>query len=420
MTGDERPQLQRKLGLTGATFIGIGSMVGAGVFSAFAPAAQTAGAFLLVSLALAGLVAFLNASSSAQLARVHPTSGGTYAFGRAVLNPWWGFAAGWSFVVGKTASSAAIALTFAAYAAPEPLQRPIAVGVVALLTAINLRGITRTARVAAILVTPVIAVLVAVAVLSFTTDALVNPGFDAELNLYGVLQAAGLLFFAFAGYARIATLGEEVVDPARTIRRAIAFALAAVFLLYFLIGSALLWVLGPETLAQSSEPILSAVQVVGASWAVPLVLVAVGLASLGSLLALIAGISRTVFAMARERDLPHALSAVNVRRNVPYRAELFVGLVVMSVLLFADLRGAIGFSSAGVLLYYFITNVSAWRQPRSERMYPRWMPVLGALLCGVLLTTLPPTSLIGAAVIVGFGLVARRVAQVWAARHTDA
>ena len=133
MTFSSQPVLKRKLGVVGATFIGVGSMIGAGVFSAFAPAAQTAGAFVLVSLAIAGVIALLNASSSAQLARVYPTSGGTYAFGRHVLGPWWGFIAGWSFIIGKTASAAAVALTFAAYFAPEEWQRPLAMGVVALL-----------------------------------------------------------------------------------------------------------------------------------------------------------------------------------------------------------------------------------------------------------------------------------------------
>lgn len=419
MTNAQPPRLTRKLGVIGATFIGVGSMIGAGVFSAFAPAAQTAGAFLLVSLGIAGAIAFLNATSSAQLARVYPTSGGTYAFGRAVLNPWWGFIAGWSFIVGKTASSAAIALTFAVYVAPEALQRPVAMGVVALFTAINLRGITRTARVAAVLVTPVVIVIVGASLIGLTAEPAVSPNAVVEFDLYGVLQAAGLLFFAFAGYARIATLGEEVVNPATTIRRAIVFALSIVFVVYFSFGFAQLWVLGPQALAQSSQPALEVVAAVGSSWAAPLVLGAVGLASLGSLLALIAGLSRTVFAMARERDLPYGLSAVSSKQQVPYRAEILVGLVVILVLLFADLRGAIGFSSAGVLLYYFITNVSAWRQPESERTYPRWMPILGALSCGVLLATLPVGSLVIAAVVVAVGVVYRLAFQAVRARTDD-
>lgn len=420
MAGSSAPSLRRKLGVTGAMFIGLGSMIGAGVFSAFAPATHTAGALVLLSLSIAAVIAFLNAMSSAQLARVYPTSGGTYAFGRNVLGPWWGFVAGWSFVIGKTASAAAIALTFAAYFAPEQWQKPLAMGVVALFTLVNLRGITRTAQVAAVLVAPVLVVLVAAAIFNFVSPPAVSTGFEGQVNAYGVLQAAGLLFFAFAGYARIATLGEEVVNPARTIRRAIVLSLSIVFVLYFTFGASLLWVLGPEALAQSTQPALDAVQAAGASWAAPLVLIAVGLAALGSLLALIAGMSRTVFAMAREHDLPHTLSAVSERFNVPHRAELVVGLVVILVLFFADLRGAIGFSSAGVLLYYFITNVSAWRQPAAERMYPRWVPICGAVFCVAAIVTLPLTSLAIATGVVAVGVVYRIVFRTLQSRQTGA
>lgn len=404
MTSSEHPTLKRKLGVLGATFVGVGSMIGAGVFSAFAPAAATAGSLVLVSLLIAGVIALLNASSSVQLAQQYPTSGGTYAFGRQVLGPWWGFIAGWSFVVGKTASAAAIALTFAAYAVPEPWQRPVAMGAVALFTVINLRGLTRTAQVAAVLVIPVVVVLLSVATLSVLAEPALESNGNLGTSPLGVLQAAGLLFFAFAGYARITTLGEEVLDPKRTIRRAAMFALGIVFAVYFAFGFALLWTLGPEGLAQSDQPALDAVRAAGASWATPLVLLAVALAALGSLLALIAGLSRTVFAMARERDLPYTLSAVHPRHDVPYRAEIAVGLVVIAALSFVDLRGAIGFSSAGVLLYYFITNVSAWRQPAAERIYPRWMPVLGAVLCAATIAALPPLSFVIAAIVVAVGV----------------
>ena len=103
------PALQRRLGLGDAVFIGLGSMVGAGVFAVWAPAADAAGTGLLIGLAIAAIVAFGNATSSAQLAAAYPTSGGTYAYGRAELGPWWGFVAGWGFVIGKIASCAAMA-----------------------------------------------------------------------------------------------------------------------------------------------------------------------------------------------------------------------------------------------------------------------------------------------------------------------
>src|SRR5688500_1575759 len=187
-------------------------MIGAGVFAVWAPAASAAGTGLLVGLLIAAVVAFGNATSSAQLAAVHPTSGGTYAYGRAELGPWWGFAAGWCFVVGKTASCAAMALTFAAYAAPAGWEKPVAALAVACLVAVNSFGVTRTAFLTRVLVVVSLVVLAVV-----VAAGLASPGGPSgpesagllDAGLYGILQSAGLLFFAFAGYARIATMGEE-------------------------------------------------------------------------------------------------------------------------------------------------------------------------------------------------------------------
>ena len=253
-----QPALARRLGLGDAVFIGLGSMIGAGVFAAFSPAAQAAGSGLLVGLAVAALVAFCNATASAQLAAAYPTSGGTYAYGRARLGPWWGYLAGWSFIVGKTASCAAMAITFAAYAAPAGWEKPVAVIAVLALGGVNALGVTRTALLTRILVSIVlVALAVAVAAGSSTGlpafgGALPGGAFSGGLlagGWYGVLQSAGLLFFAFAGYARIATMGEEVHDPARTIPRAIVIALTVVVAIYGVIAVVLLGVLGRDGLA---------------------------------------------------------------------------------------------------------------------------------------------------------------------------
>lgn len=401
-------ELRRGLRLPGAVALGLGSMIGAGVFSAFAPAAQAAGSWLLISLALAALVAWLNASSSAQLAAQFPTSGGTYAFGREMLGPWWGFLAGWSFVVGKLASSAAIALTCAAYILPEQWQRPGAIAAIAVLTMVNMRGVTRTALLAILIVVPVSIVLVVfIGVGIIETSP--NPWTHAAFDIYGVLQASGMLFFAFAGYARLATLGEEVQQPQKTIPRAIVMSLVIVFVLYAGVGWSLLQILGAEELARSPQPLLDAVNHIGlGSWSYA-VIAAAALATLGSLLALIAGISRTMFAMARNNDLPQWFAAIHPRHQVPHRAELFVGLIAIMLVSVADLRSAIGYSSAGVLFYYFVTNLAVLRQDTSHRRYPRVLAVLGAVVCAVLVLTLPLTSLAAACLVIVCGVVFRLV-----------
>lgn len=404
------PSLARRLGLGDAVAIGLGSMIGAGVFSVWAPAAATAGPWLLAGLALAAVVAYGNATSSAQLAATYPTSGGTYAYGRAELGEWWGFAAGWCFVIGKLASAAAMAITFAAYAAPAGWERPVAVVAVAVLVGVNLLGVTRTAALTkAIVVVSLLGLAVVTAAGASSSSTWAGLGSAAPVDAYGVLQSAGLLFFAFAGYARIATMGEEVRDPTRTIPRAITIAFAAALIVYAIVGTLTVVVLGASATAASSAPLADVAHAAGWTWANPVVRVSAAAASLGALLALVAGIGRTTLAMARERDLPAALAAIGARHRVPYRAELAVGVVVIGAVALVDLRGAIGFSSFGVLLYYLVANLAAFRQHGDARRYPRALQIIGAIGCLVLAASLPWASVVAGAVVLAIGLAARGI-----------
>ncbi|WP_375383779.1 APC family permease [uncultured Microbacterium sp.] len=402
------PALQRRLGLGDAVFIGLGSMIGAGVFAVWAPAAQAAGAWLLAGLAVAAVVAYCNATSSGQLAAAYPTSGGTYAYGRAELGEWWGFIAGWCFVIGKLASCAAMALIFAAYAAPPGWERPVAIVAVVALVTVNLFGVTRTAQLTRIIVVVALLGLAVVVSAGVSTAGSAHPAALVPSGPYGVLQSAGLLFFAFAGYARIATMGEEVKDPRRTIPRAIVLAFAGAVVIYTAVGIIVLTTLGAAT-AESAAPLADVVEAAGWSWALPIVRISAAAASLGALLALIAGIGRTTLAMAREGDLPRFLAAVHPRSHVPHRAELATGLIVIAALTLVDVRGVIGFSSFGVLLYYLVANLSAFRQRGQARRYPRVLQVLGAIGCLVLAFSLPWQSVVAGAAVVALGVVIRAV-----------
>jgi APA family basic amino acid/polyamine antiporter len=397
--------LSRRLGTSDAVVIGLGSMIGAGVFAAFAPAAEAAGAGLLVGLVIAAGVAYSNATSSAQLAAQYPTSGGTYIYGRERLGQWWGFLAGWGFVVGKTASCAAMALTFAAYVAPAAWQRPVAAAAVLGLAGVNYRGVTRTARLTRTVLAIVLVALGIVVIASLAGGepdlGRLTPVLDDGHGWYDVLQSAGLLFFAFAGYARIATMGEEVRDPGRTIPRAIQLALAGAVAVYAVIALTLLTILGPDGVADSDQPLADAIRVGAWDWAVPIAQVGGAAATLGALLALLAGIGRTSLAMAREGDLPRWLAAVHPRYQVPHHAEVALALVITILVLTIDLRGAIGFSSFGVLLYYLVANLAAYTQDADHRRFARPLQVLGAAGCTVLVVTLPATSVLtGVAVFV--------------------
>lgn len=409
----EPSRLARRLGTADAVTIGLGAMVGAGIFAAIGPAAAAAGSALLVGLALAAAVAYCNATSSAQLAAVHPVSGGTYTYGRERLGAFWGYLAGWGFVVGKTASCAAMALTFGAYAAPE-LARPLAVGAVVVLTAVNYRGVGKTVGTTRAILAVVVAALATVVVAALgggQADAARLAAGLTDASPYGVLQAAGLLFFAFAGYARIATLGEEVIDPARTIPRAIPLALGLALALYAAVAAVALAAAGPEELATAPAPLAAAVN--GGSLAVlaPVVRVGATVASLGVLLSLLAGVSRTAFAMAANRDLPGHLDAVHPRFRVPYRAEVAVAAVVIVLAASVDLRQAIGFSAFTVLTYYALTNAAALTLPASQRRWPRGLAVAGLLGCGVLALSLPLTSVAAGAGVLAVG------AGVWGLRR---
>ena len=412
--------LARRLTTRDALAVGLSSMIGAGVFAAFGPAASAVlpagtGAALLIALALAAVVAYANATSSAQLAAQYPTSGGTYVYGRERLGPWWGYLAGWGFVVGKTASCAAMALTFAAYAAPAGWERPVATAAVIALATVNYRGVTRTARLARWIVSLVLlalAITVTVALGGGGPDWAHVSASDGGAGLlggpagwYGVLQAAGLLFFAFAGYARIATMGEEVRDPQRTIPRAIVLALGAVVALYAVIAVALLAVLGLPGIAGATAPLADAVAVT--PWAGGVARVGAAAASLGALLALVAGIGRTSLAMARENDLPRWLAAVHPRFRVPHRAEVALAIVVVALVLTVDLRGAIGFSSFGVLVYYAVTNLSAWMQTGTHRRFPRILQAVGLTGCLALCATLPWTAVLAGVTVFAVGLGVR-------------
>jgi APA family basic amino acid/polyamine antiporter len=397
-------RLARKLGTADAVIIGLGSMLGAGIFAALAPAARAAGDGLLLGLMIAAIVAYCNATSSAALAALYPESGGTYVYGRKRLSAFWGFVAGWCFIVGKLASCAAMALTFAAYAAPA-IARPLAAGAVAVLTLVNYFGVAKTALATRVIVATVLACLALVVFASaFGGSADLHRAMPATLgSLNGVLQAAAFLFFAFAGYARIATLGEEVVDPAKTIPRAIPLALGIVLVVYAIVAVTALAAVGAAGLAGTTAPLAAAVQSGRFAEWVLVVRVGAAIASLGVLLSLLAGVSRTAFAMSANGDLPRWLASVHPHYRVPDHAEVVAGAIVAAIVIVADIRDAIGFSSFAVLLYYAIANAAAVTLPRDARRASLAVSVAGLFGCILLASSLPLTSIVPGALLVAAG-----------------
>jgi len=354
-------ELRRVLQLPGAVVVGVGAMLGTGVFAVWTPAFRIAGSALLFALLLAAAVAALNATSTASLARAVPRAGGVYAYGKAFIGRWAGVAAGYAFVIGKSASAGAAALTIGAYLWPEQ-QRIVGLIAVALALAWDLRGIVRSVRVTVLLITVVVVAIVALSV-AWWGAGLTRVGVALEgATPWGILGAAGLLFVAFAGYARITVLGEEVAHPTRTIPRAMALSFGIVIVVYVVVGMLVLSAVD-SGVKLSAAPLESVAAATNATGLVALVRLGAVFAAGAVLLSLIAGIGRTLFAMGRDGDAPGALNAIN-DRHVPWRAEVVAAALTLGVVAMGGIGLALALSAATILTYYGIAHVcvlARWR-----------------------------------------------------------
>lgn len=395
---DGHRMLRRQLGLWRSVFVGLGSIVGTGVFVSIGLAAGVAGPAVIVSIALAALVAACNGLSSAELAANYPVSGGTYEYGYRTLRPVLGFSAGWLFLAAKSASAATAALGFAGYllnaldAEPGGALVPVALGAVALLVAVVLGGIQRSSSLNAVIVSVTLLALlffVVAGALSIEETGWGNltPFFGAgeQGGVAGVLHAAALMFVAYTGYGRIATLGEEVRDPARTIPRAIVVTLILTMFLYVSVGTVGVVVAGARGLYEATQQRAAPLEVVSQSFSVAgaSLVLAVGAvtAMLGVLLNLVLGLSRVLLAMGRRRDMPAAVARLDRRGVTPYVAVLVVGAIIAGLVLIGDVRVTWSFSAFTVLIYYALTNLAALRLDAQRRLFPQIVPILGLVGC---------------------------------------
>lgn len=306
-----------------------------------------------------------------------------------------------------------MALTFAAYALPQ-WERPAAAAVVVVVTAVNYVGLRTSVWLTRVLLAVVLAVLVAVVAVALGSDTAdpVNLALTHEWpGFFGLLGAAGMLFFAFAGFARVTTLGGEVRRPESTIPRAVTVALGGVLALYLAVGVSALLVMGRDALARSVAPLVDTVEVVGWPQLVPVVVVGAAVASLGALLTLVLGVSRTAAAMASDGHLPGYLAGIHPRFGVPHRAQVAVGAVVLLLVLLLDVAQAIAFSAFGVLVYYAVANASALLLGPHENRPLLLVPVVGLAGCVVLAFSLPLGSVISGGAVLVLG------ATVWLVRR---
>ncbi len=401
----DKNRLARRLSKEDAVIIGISSMIGSGIFVTMQPATASAGIGILIGIVLAAFVAFCNATSAIQLSCLNPESGGTYVFGKIHLGPFWGNLAGWVFVIGKLASCALAALTLGYYIYP-PWSKYIGLGAVFSLTVLNYFGIHKTAKLSWVIVLIVIAGLSIIIFASLFGGSVEIQRLRSNYfygGPLGILRSGALIFFAFAGFARIATLGEEVIDPRRNIPQAIIQSLIITVILYLLVVTSALLAVGPLHISNSESPLLEAVNAGIFSHLKPIVNFTAIVATLGVLLSLMLGVSRTVFAMAADKVLPLWLAKVHPQFKIPHQAQILVAIIIGVIVYFGDILSALGFSAFTILIYYAITNACALKLPKENRLWPRSLAVLGLIFCLLLAFSLPIQTLaIGLAIIVSF------------------
>ncbi len=392
--GTSPPQLQRELGVLGATMMGLGSIVGTGVFVSIGIAAGIAGPAVILAIAIGAVVATCNGLNSAQLAANHAVSGGSYEYGYKYLNPSLGFTAGWMFLLAKTASAATAALGFAGYLLNATglygrgFLIPTALAAAILMTLIVLSGIRRSnrANIAIVSVTLLSLIFFVLICLPRATEVGTEnftPFFTGSPAT--VLQASALMFVAYTGYGRIATMGEEAREPRKTIPIAMIVSLLVTMLLYMAVATVGIGAVGTEILGKATQaqaaPLEVAVRSVAGSRGAAILSIGAIAAMLGVLLNLILGLSRVLLAMGRRRDMPRILARLNRQGTTPDLAVVVVGIAIALLVLLGNVKTTWSFSAFNVLIYYAITNLAALKMPDSERLYPKWIAWAGLGSC---------------------------------------
>lgn len=394
------PSLKRELDVRGAILVGLGSMVGTGVFVSIGIAAGVAGTSVILAVAIAALLAACNGLSSAQLAANHSVSGGTYEYGYRYLTPWLGFTAGWMFLLAKTASAATAALGFAGYLLnalrldANQWLVPLALVTVVILTLIVLGGIRRSNLTNLIIVSVTLLSLMIFVItgLPHVTAANFTPFFPTDTSdksaIASLLHGSALMFVAYTGYGRIATLGEEVHHPRRTIPIAIILTMIVTMILYMAIAAVGVGSVGVDILSAATQSNAAPLEVASRQFGIPLVppLLALGAmtAMVGVLLNLILGLSRVLLAMGRRRDMPRIVARLNAGGTTPYISVICIGVAIAALVLIGNVKITWSFSAFTVLVYYALTNLSALRLSAQERLYPKWIAGVGLAGCLVL------------------------------------
>lgn len=386
MPENKNPTLKRSIGLWSAVAINVGAIIGGGIFVVTGIAAGYAGSALILSMIIAGIIAFITAFSFAKLTAWQPVEGGVYEYGRQLVSPYAGFLAGWMWLVANTFTGAAVSLGFAFYlgSAIPGLPTNIVAAIMCLVfTGLNLLGAKESANVNNVFVAIKLAVLAFfVAFGAFNINTANFAPFTPLSS--GVLYATFFIFFAYGGFARVTVIAEEIKDAKRNVPRALLLSLGISMLIYVLVGLVAVGLIGADGLAASASPLSSAIGVTGNSLAVQLVAIGGLVATASVLLTAILGVSRMAYSMARRKDLPSALARLNGRFSTPYYAIVGTGVLMAVLVLVVDLTRVVAISTFALVLNYSITNISAYKLKNGNRKL-RFLPLLGLGTCIMLL-----------------------------------
>ena len=391
-------QLKRELGLFGALVMGLGSVIGAGLFVSLGIATGVSGSGVILAIILAGFLALCSGFNSAQLAALHPVSGEAYEYGYQHLSPAIGFTGGWLYLIAKTATAATAALGFSNYLlnllgiSNKSLSVLLAECAVLLLTLIVLRGI-RSSKFASLLILGItlsaLILFIAVGISKWPNSGFENV-FQVEVPTFSkglkeIFEASALMFIAFAGYARVATMGEEIVEPQKTIPQAITLIVLFTTVLYAVVALISIGSIGAGAFATASNNGKAALEVVAESFAVPGVIeiLALGavMAMLNVLLNAILALSRVLLAMARRQDMPAFIARLDESGNTPYWAVMMIGVVIALIVLTGDVKVAWSFSAFAGLIRTAIINLAALKLDVEDQLYPRPWAWIGLLSC---------------------------------------
>ena len=432
-------ELKRTLNFFDATAIGIGAIIGAGIFVVLGVAVGYAGPAVVISMIIAGTVALFTAISFAELSSAIPKEGGTYQYAYEMINPFVAFISGYMWLFAQTVAGSAVCLGLASYfvgllpffpakilvfSFPVSTVNIIAVSAALALTALNLRGIKHSARFNNVLVVTKILILCFFVVVGAFQVNTQNYSSFAPNGFFGILQGAGFIFFAYLGFGRIAALGEEVENPKRTLPLAILLALGASMLLYVATGLVATGLVPYKTLGMSSSPIAEAAHATGSYPVFAVVSFGALVATVSVLLTNLLGLSRVSFTMARNGQLPKPLAKVHPKFGTPYISILITGALMATLAFVSDLRTAAAITSFSMLTTHIILHSSAIRLRKKNPdlktfkapLFPL-IPCLGLASCVILMFSLPTESWIISTIVMTAVAVLYLLRRSLQARH---